>query len=258
MYSVPLPGGAAQHPQPIHSSSIEQSLQFLVANSQATNAKLDEALAELKDMKVRVVQVESDIKHAFTEIFDLKEKLNTFEQRDRAQTIRIFGLPLAEEEKEGSDPQKAAAKIAYERLLRPILAAAKDKGIISTLPHMTSVIQEAFRLTPKKNSSASSARPPPILVKLATSAIKTALFKTKNAAMPEPSDSEKKLGISRFHIAEDLTPASFNLLMDIRAHKRVERAWTTEGQIRFTYKDDKSSYVHKVKSVFDPIDSIIT
>jgi hypothetical protein len=100
MYSVPLPGGASQHPQPIHSSSIEQSLQFLVANSQATNAKLDEALAELKDMKSRVVQLKSDVKHAFTEIFDLKEKLNTFEQRDRAQAFRIFGLPLGEEEKD--------------------------------------------------------------------------------------------------------------------------------------------------------------
>jgi hypothetical protein len=259
MYSVPLPGSAPQHPQPIHSSSIEQSLQFLVANSQATNAKLDEARAELKDMKSRVVQLEGDVKHAFTEIFDLKEKLNTFEQRDRAQAIRIFGLPLGEEEKDGQDPQKAAAKVSYERLLRPILAAAKDKGLILTLPHMSSVIQEAFRLSPKKNASASSSqsRPPPILVKLSTTAIKTAIFKTKSAAMPEPTESEKKLGIIRFHIAEDLTSVTFNLLMDIHAHKKVERAWTTEGQIRFTLKDDKSSYVHKVKSVFDPIDSII-
>jgi hypothetical protein len=45
--------------------------------------------------------------------------------------------------------------------------------------------------------------------------------------------------------------------MNIRGHARVERAWTTEGQLRFTLKGDSSSYVHKVKSVFDSIDSII-
>jgi hypothetical protein len=41
-------------------TSIKQSLQLLVANSHATNAKLDVALCELKDMKVCVIQEESD------------------------------------------------------------------------------------------------------------------------------------------------------------------------------------------------------
>jgi hypothetical protein len=246
-------------PQPHQASSIEQSLQFLVANSHATNAKLDAALAELKDMKTRVVQVESDMKHAFTEIFDLKEKLNAYEQRDRATAIRIFGLPLSDEEKDGIDTAKATAKVAYERLLRPILSSAKDKGLISTLPHLTNVIQEAFRLNPKKTSTASSssARPPPILIKLATIPIKTAIFKSKSASLPEPSEAEKTAGIRRFHIAEDLTPAAFNLLMELRTHEKIERAWTTEGQIRFILKGDKTSYVHKVKSVFDTVDAII-
>jgi hypothetical protein len=232
-----------------------------VANAHATNAKLDEALAELKDMKARVVQNENDIKHAFSEIFDLKEKLNSFEQRDRATAVRIFGLPLSDEEKEGIDPQKAAAKVAYERLLRPILSSAKDKGFISTLPHLSNVIQEAFRLSPKNNSSSassSSSRPPPILIKLASTSIKTAIFKAKSASLPEPTEAERSAGIKRFHIAEDLTSPTFKLLMELRDHERVERAWSTEGQIRFTYKGDKTSYVYKVKSVFDPIDVILS
>jgi hypothetical protein len=250
-----------QPQQPIHTSTIEQSLQYLVANSHATNAKLDQALSELKDMKARVVQVETDVKHAFSEIFDLKEKLNLFEQRDRATAIRVFGLPLSEEEREGADPQKAASKVAYDRLIRPILSAAKDKGLISTLPHMPNVILDAFRLNSKKKPSstaASSSRPPPILIKLSSTSIKTAIFKTKSSATPEPSDAEKSAGIHRFHIAEDLTTPTFNLLMELRTHEKVERAWTTEGQIRFTYKGDSTSYVHKVKSVFDSIDAIIS
>jgi hypothetical protein len=142
-----------QVPQPLHNSSIEQSLQFLVANSQSTNAKLDQALLELKDMKARVIQVETDVKHAFAEIFELKDKLNA------------FGLPISEEEKESCDPQKAAAKLAYERLLRPILSAAKDKGLISTLPHLPNIVSEAFRLNSKRNTTpASTTQPPPILL----------------------------------------------------------------------------------------------
>jgi hypothetical protein len=255
---VNMPGSLSPQPQQLHSSSIEQSLQFLVANSQATNAKLDAVLAELKDVKGRVVQAETDIKNAFNEIFELKEKLNTFEQKDRATAIRIFGLPLTEEEKDGADPQKATAKVAYERLLRPILSAAKDKGLISTLPHLPNVIVEAFRLNSKKNSSSSStSRPPPILIKLASTHIKTAIFKAKSTSLPEPSEAEKSAGINRFHVAEDLTSPTFNLLMDLRAHKKIERAWTTEGQIRYTIKGDRTSYVHKVKSVFDNIDTII-
>lgn len=255
-----MPGSLSPQPQQLNTSSIEQSLQFLVANSQATNAKLDAVLAELKDVKGRVAQVECDVKNAFNEIFELKDKLNSFEQKDRATAIRIFGLPLSEEEKEDSDSQKATAKVAYERLLRPILSSAKDKGLISTLPHLSNVILEAFRLNSKKannSSSTTSGRPPPILVKLATTSIKTAIFKSKSSSLPEPTDAEKAAGISRFHVAEDLTSPTFNFLMDLRAHKKVERAWTTEGQIRYTIKGDRTSYVHKVKSVFDNIDAII-
>jgi hypothetical protein len=253
-----MPGSLPSQSQPLHTSSIEQSLQFLVANSQATNAKLDAVLAELKEVKTRVVQAECDIKNAFTEIFELKDKLNSFEQKDRATAIRIFGLPLSDEEKEGADSQRATAKVAYERLLRPILSSAKDKGLISTLPHLPNVIVEAFRLNTKKNSSSTTpARPPPILIKLASTPIKTAIFKSKSTSLPEPTDAEKIAGISRFHIAEDLTSPTFNLLMDLRSHERVERAWTTEGQVRFTIKGDRTSYVYKVKSVFDNIDTII-
>jgi hypothetical protein len=177
---------------------------YLIQSANATNAKLDTALAELRDMKERVVEVETDLKHAFTEIFDLKEKINKMEQKDRSHTIRVFGLPLSEEEKEGSDPQKAAAKNVYDRLLRPILATAKDKGLISTLPHSSNVVVEAFRLTSKKSpptaSASPHARPPPILLKLVSIPVKTAIFKAKSSALPDPTETEKGMGIRRFHI----------------------------------------------------------
>jgi hypothetical protein len=92
---------------------------------------------------------------------------------------------------------------------------------------------------------------------LTSSTIKAAIFWSKGEALPDPTEAEKSAGIRRFHITEDLTSPTFNLLMELRAHEKVERAWTTEGQIRYTLKGDKSAYVHKVKSAFDNIDSIL-
>jgi hypothetical protein len=49
--------------------------------------------------------------------------------------------------------------------------------------------------------------------------------------------------ITRFHLAEDFTPVTFSLLVSLKAHSTVERAWTTEGQICYTLKEDKSGCV---------------
>jgi hypothetical protein len=242
-------------------SSIEQSLQYLIANSNATNAKLDIALNKLESIGARMDNVETDVKHAFSEIFELKDKINSIEQKDRSLAIRVFGLSISEDERESSDQTNATAKLVYDKIVRPILIHARDQKLIPTLPQYQNAISEAFRLPSKKSSTASStssssSRPPPILVKLASSQIKIAIFKSKSA-LPEPSEAEKAAGTKRYHLAEDLTPATFNLLMDLRNNSAVERAWTTEGQVRYTLKDDRTSYVHKVKSVFEPIDSYI-
>jgi hypothetical protein len=236
-------------------STIEQSLQYLIANSNATNAKLDVALNKLEAIANRVDNIESDVKHAFAEIFELKDKINNIEQKERSLAIRIFGLPTSSDEKDSID--NSTAKHVYDRILRPILIHAKDQKLINSVPQLQNVINEAFRLPYKKSSSSSfSPKHPPILVKLATTQIKIAILKSKSAT-PEPTETEKSTGTRHFHIAEDLTPSTFNLLMDLRTNPAVEKAWTTEGQVRYTLKDDRSSYVHKVKSVFEPIDSFI-
>jgi hypothetical protein len=241
--------------QPPQANTIEQSLQYLIASSNATNAKLDMALNKLEAIGNRVDNVEADVKHAFAEIFELKDKINNIEQKERSLAIRIFGLPTSNDEKDPSD--NSTAKHVYDRILRPILVHAKDQKLINTVPQLQNVITEAFRLPNKKPlPSSSTSKHPPILVKLATSQIKIAILKSKSAT-PDPTETEKSSGIRRFHIAEDLTPSTFNLLMDLRANSVVEKAWTTEGQVRYTLKDDRSSYVHKVKSVFEPIDSFI-
>jgi hypothetical protein len=70
--SVPMPSG-----HQTSMSSIEQLLQYFIAYSNATNTKLDMTLNKLKANGTRMGSVETDVKHAFLEIFELKDKINT-------------------------------------------------------------------------------------------------------------------------------------------------------------------------------------
>ena len=227
----------------------------------ALNAKVDSFIGELNAAKKDIADNREDIKNVFSEVFDLRDQvnimrdqLNVSNQRERQLCLRIFGLPLSDDEVNGPDPAKATVKLAYDRILKPLLTAARDRSAISSVPkNPADVIREAFRL----KSDPSKKSPPAILLKLSSDLYKTVIFKSKRDHLPSPTDAEKSSGIKRFDVVEDLTPANRDCLMDLRSHPRVARAWTVSGEIRFTMKDDSSSYVHKVKSPFSSISDIL-
>ena len=231
-------------------ANIDTTLQQILSSMNAMHTKMDNLMADLSSTKQRVTVVEDDLREAYREIFKLKESVNSADQKSRSLTVRVFGLPISNDEKDGDS--KAVAKTAYDRLFKPILQVAKEKNLVPTVPTIANVIADAFRLKPR---NAAIAKPPPIVIRLVSSHIKTNIFKCKRDGLPEPSPAEVNSGILRFHLAEDLTPDSYGLLTDLRAHEKVERAWSTEGNIRFTKKGD--SFVHKVKCIYDSIDTIV-
>ena len=233
---------------------MQQQMQQMLNSNSLLHAKMDNFMAELNSVKARVGEVESDMKAAFSEIYGLKDKCNHFEQRERSLTIRIFSVPMSSDEKDSTDPSKAAAKTAYDRILKPILTAAKDKALIPTVPTIANVITDAYRVKPKNSTPA---KPTALVIKLASPALKTAIFKSKKDSVPQPTPAESEMGIKRFHIAEDLTGDTYDLLYSLRDHQKIERAWTTDGQIRFIKKGDTTNFVHKVKSVFESPDTIV-
>ena len=252
--------------------NIQQSLQFLMNNVAsinstlstslpALNAKVDSFICELNEAKKDIADNREDIKNVFSEVFDLKDQVNTMRdqlnssnQRERHLCLRIFGLPLSEDEINGPDPAKATMKQAYDRIIKPLLTAARDRSAIPSVPKNASdVIREAFRL----KSDPSKRSPPAILLKLSSDLYKTVIFKSKRDHLPAPTDAEKSSGIKRFDVVEDLTPANRECLMELRNHPRVARAWTVSGEIRFTMKEDSTSYVYKVKSPFSPTSDIL-
>jgi len=233
---------------------MQQQMQQMLSSNTLLHAKMDSIMAEMNSVKARVSEVESDMKAAFTEIYTLKDKCNHFEQKERSLTIRIFSVPMSPDEKDSTDPGKAAAKTAYDRILKPILTAAKDKALITSVPTIANVIADAYRVKPKNSTAA---KPTALVIKLVSHSLKLAIFKSKKDSSPQPTAAETELGIRRFHIAEDLTSDAYDLLYSLREHQKVERAWTTDGQIRFVKKGDSTNFVHKVKSVFESPDTIV-
>jgi len=227
----------------------------IMANFNLINGKMDGFISEMKVLNTRLDTCETDVKNCYAELYSVKEQLNQLQQQNRACTIRIFSLPMSEEERNTTDPSgKVTAKLVYDRILKPVMNHAKEKQLLATVPTLPNCITECFRIRP---GSSTLAKPAPIIVKLASTTLKSAIFRAKNDSLPPPTDAEKAAGLKRFHITEDLTHASYDCLQALRANDKIERAWSVGGEVRFTRKGDTTNHVHKVKSVFDPISLIV-
>ena len=96
-----------------------------------THTQLGEVSQQLLDTRTlltanqeRIVTLESQVNTMGKEIKTLKEIVNHREQQGRTLNIRILGLPSSEEEAHGPDASAAAAKTAYDKIIRPLLASS--------------------------------------------------------------------------------------------------------------------------------------
>jgi hypothetical protein len=233
---------------------MEENIRFLIQAAVNTNAQLIETKALLTSNQTRLTSAESKIVKLESEMKQLKETVNYREQMTRSLCVRIVNLPVADDEVNGPDSAAATAKLSYERVIRPLLTAAKTKSKISSVPNLSNVITKAYRLAKQSTSSP----PPPIIVHLISPNIKSILFIMKKEAMPRLSDAERAQYQKRLLLSEDLTPPTFAFFKQLKGDERVSRAWTVEGQIRFIKANDPNNFIHKVRSVFNPIDSLFT
>ena len=75
-------------------------------------------------------------------------------------------------------------------------------------------------------------------------------------AIPPPSDGEKKDGIRRFVLVEDLTPEAHSLLKALQQDTRTEKVWSINGQICYTRPGIPG--FKKVRNIFDPLEAILS
>jgi hypothetical protein len=58
--------------------------------------------------------------------------------------ILFFSLPFSKDERDGT---KSPSSVAYARILKPILMAAKTKGIIASIPQLPTLMSECYSIS---------------------------------------------------------------------------------------------------------------
>jgi hypothetical protein len=213
---------------PPASASADQKLDFLMAKMcEMTSLMVINQEKVAKRMRLLSVKTRlgADIVNLQSELTSVKTTLNVHDQQTRYMSIKLSGLPISEEEAGTSDADlpKLLSKKVYEKILSPILAAAKDKKEIDAIPTMAKCIDEIYRTKSWSNSKTSftpgapSEPPAPltIIIKLFSPAIRLAILRNKKGNIPSPTPAEKNAGSAGFFISEDLTPLTFKLLCDL-------------------------------------------
>ena len=146
------------------------------------NTKMDGIMSEMKVFNTLLDTCETDLKNCYSELYTVKEQLNQLQQQSRACTIRVFSLPMTGEEKNTTDPSgKVTPKLVYDQILKPVMSHAKEKQLLATIPTLPNCITECFRIRPR---SSTPAKPTPIIVKLSSTLLKSAIFRAKNDSLP--------------------------------------------------------------------------
>jgi hypothetical protein len=233
-------------------NDVFQQLQLLVSSVSGITAKIDaieKKLASVEATTERVVSLER-------EVSDMKVTINNVDQDARACLVRITGLAVSEAEMNQHGFEKAIIKKVYDRIVKPILGAAKNSGVIKSVPTMLNVIEQGYFASRGGKDKNCKVLPPIIGVRFTNRFLRNTVMRLRREHMPSPTDAEKAAGISRYYVNEDLTPATMRKVKELRESERVERVWTIDGRIRFTIVG--STTIFKLPSPFMAIDDVMS
>jgi hypothetical protein len=216
-----------------------------------TKAMLAESLSRVASLEDKASSLQRRVDDQDKEILLLKDSVNHLSQQSKANSIRLLGFPVSEDEKMSTDGGKALSTRIYEKILKPVLAIAKAKGDLSSVPTMPNTITSVYRA-----GKLNSPKPPPIVISFSSSLTRLAVLRHKKNNLPSPSDDEKRSGIKSYLLVEDLTSPTFRMLKLLQADERVNKVWSADGRLKFTLRSD-SDTIHRVKSVFLPVEKII-
>jgi len=219
------------------------------ASLQAGQAKLEAGQAHLETLIKRVSSLETSVDILKNTVHSLQLQVNTLKVRDNRREQEGRGLNLRLNNFPGSNSETDLKTKVYE-VLKPILAVAKEKEAIPTLPQLASTIDRCFRVG--RFADGVGKPPPPIVIVFKTAAIRMAVLLHKKGNIPTLPDVPKKLALS-----EDLTAPTHKKMKEFLGDDRVAKVWTRDGVIWYVLKGDKMP-ARFVKSVFEEIDDIIS
>ena len=201
--------------------------------------------------------MQRDLDELRDEVSYVKSGLNDREQYSRSWSLRISGLQVPREETERLGRDRGVMKYVYDRLLKPILSAAKAKGDIETVPGAYHLLLENGHHVFTRQGRQGGVRGgegvataegdgrahqiPQIIVRFCSRHMRNVVLRNKKASTPAPSTSEVAQGVKRYGIFEDLTGINHRLLKEALGHDKVLKAWTMDGRLRFVTKADQEN-----------------
>ena len=209
----------------------------------------------MRDKQVELLTKESKLQRE--EINDLKFQLNVMQQGERSCNLRVLGLNIPTEDITALGQSRATMKKVYDRLLKPILTAAKAKNAIDTIPKFDNVLASAHLAGKPTRDAQGRTMPAPIIIKFFSPELRTVILKHKKASLPAPLDSERAAGVRKFLLAEDLTKANLDVFKRLIAHKRIGTVWTIGGCARFVLAEDENKHVYRASSPYLSVDEIL-
>jgi hypothetical protein len=229
--------------------------------------KLSSALTANKELKAEISEKKKIIEDLRAGYTYLESRCNDLEQYNRSWSVRVFNIPLSEEEER--DPIVTRDK-TYNLAFLPILQGAMDSGEIAYIPPAEELLEVAHVLPGKAGKAK------PVITRFFNRYLRTLCLRKKKefatkssrvsgrvgaAAENGPSQSgaarpsASEGGRYSFPFYEDLTKIAFTKMRAISSHSNVQACWSVNGQLRFKLAD--SDTVRKVISVFDSVETIV-
>jgi len=197
-----------------------------------------------------IVNIRQELEKQKAELHAVKTAQHVREQRLRATTLRVFNFPHTMGET--VDNFKGLSAKVYDRILKPALVAAKAAGDLGTVPQQQTVLEACFRVYRREGEDQNLRAP--VIIRLANTTFKAAIMKHRRC-IAAPSDVEKRDGIRRFIVVEDLTPEAHSLLKKLQEDDRTDKVWSYNGVIHYSLPG-VSGY-KRVRNIFDPVDSYL-
>jgi outer membrane murein-binding lipoprotein Lpp len=221
------------------SASIQQLITTVATLS--TNVTTLTAKVDVIEKKLDTIEaLQGNVNNLRTEVDKMKIDVNAIEQDSKACLVRVSGLSVSDAEMQQHGYEKAIIKKVYDKLVKPILSAAKNNGDIDSVPTMLNVIEQGYIASRGAKDKQGRALPPILGVRFTNRYLRNTVMRLRRDHMPSPSDAEKTAGIQRYYISEDLTVDAARKVKELRENEKVDRVWTIDGRIRFTLKGDSA------------------
>jgi len=163
------------------------------------------------------------------EVNNLKSIQNTQEQRQRNYSVRLFNLPLTDNQRNNTSN---LIQHVYNKVLKPILQVCVNNKEIDSIPAPLELIEYGHPLKPSKNAPPNSHSP--IILRFFSRTYRLLVLKNKRQILEGINRSQP----NRIFMTEDLTKLNYNRLMELSKDDKVERCFTQNGKIKFSLKDD--------------------